>query len=146
MNFLFLNFLKNQTNILKKEQNKTVKSESLIITPITSPSLTRGFLGGLASSDSTSASGSSDSSTASLSSTLSSATTSASEVDSALTTKDGFGSAATTGLKFHGIEGDETLEVEVGAPETNEEEGRRERNIENPSFLEGHCVGVIMRA
>ena len=34
----------------------------------------------------------------------------------------------------------------MGAPETNEEEGRRERNVENPSFLEGHCVGVIMRA
>ena len=67
-------------------------------------------------------------------------------MDSALTTKDGFGSAATTGLKFHGIEGDGNLELEVGAPETKEEEEWRERNVENPSFLEGQCVGVIMRA
>lgn len=100
-----------------------------IITPITSPSLTRGFLGG---SDSAIASGASSTSCSSLA-----ASGSASESASALTTKSRLSGAATERWKWHPIELDRDEIAE------NETWVLQEIAEQNPSFRGAHCLGIL---
>ena len=116
------------------------------ITPIMSPSLTRGFLGGLGSSSilpsesetCSSASASEASSTlseAAASSKLSVASPLPSELDSALTTKVGL---AMRGVQRHETELEETLAIKGMLEEPKAETGQQDTTEEKPSLVGEH--------